>query len=197
MSICDVCKQLTLLRLLQLFVHFPWAVGSQNCLYWSLRELWFSGELHDCQPVSLLISFSEHLFSNAHLITWLCVFSRVCCVFFCCCGFFFLLIWWWFILFILLSTLLTITLTCFCSQVWAMRVSIPAVAVWGRIAPSHSITAIMITDDQQTIVTGSQEGQICLWDLSSELKVCFYQIDELRFYLLLSTVEFSRLLHLN
>ncbi|XP_025009835.2 WD repeat-containing protein 72 isoform X2 [Gallus gallus] len=57
-----------------------------------------------------------------------------------------------------------------------MRVSIPAVAVWGRIAPSHSITAIMITDDQQTIVTGSQEGQICLWDLSSELKISSKEI---------------------
>uniref|UniRef100_A0A672V9B9 WD repeat domain 72 n=1 Tax=Strigops habroptila TaxID=2489341 RepID=A0A672V9B9_STRHB len=52
-----------------------------------------------------------------------------------------------------------------------MKVSVQAVAVWGKIAPSHSITAIMITDDQQTIVTGSQEGQICLWDLSSELKI--------------------------
>ncbi|NWU06564.1 WDR72 protein, partial [Cephalopterus ornatus] len=52
-----------------------------------------------------------------------------------------------------------------------MKTSMPAVAVWGRTAPSHSITAILITDDQQTIVTGSQEGQICLWDLSSDLKV--------------------------
>ncbi|KAM8804407.1 WD repeat-containing protein 72 [Eudromia elegans] len=57
-----------------------------------------------------------------------------------------------------------------------MKVSIQAVAVWGKIAPSHSITAIMITDDQQTIVTGSQEGQICLWDLSSELKVSSKEI---------------------
>ena len=67
-----------------------------------------------------------------------------------------------------------------------MKVSVQAVAVWGKIAPSHSITAIMITDDQQTIVTGSQEGQICLWDLSSELKVCVHcakvcQIDRLEF----------------
>nr|XP_009938526.1 PREDICTED: WD repeat-containing protein 72 [Opisthocomus hoazin] len=57
-----------------------------------------------------------------------------------------------------------------------MKVSLQAVAVWGEIAPSHSITAIMITDDQQTIVTGSQEGQICLWDLSSELKVSSKEI---------------------
>lgn len=67
-----------------------------------------------------------------------------------------------------------------------MKVSVQAVAVWGKIAPSHSITAIMITDDQQTIVTGSQEGQICLWDLSSEFKVCVHcamvcQIDRLEF----------------
>ncbi|OWK62204.1 WD repeat-containing protein 72 [Lonchura striata] len=53
-----------------------------------------------------------------------------------------------------------------------MKPSVLAVAVWGRTAPSHSITAVMITDDQQTIVTGSQEGQICLWDLSSDLQVC-------------------------
>ncbi|NWR69099.1 WDR72 protein, partial [Centropus unirufus] len=57
-----------------------------------------------------------------------------------------------------------------------MKVSVPAVAVWGQIAPSHSITAIMITDDQQTIITGSQEGQICLWELSSELKISSKEI---------------------
>uniref|UniRef100_A0A8C4VW51 WD repeat domain 72 n=1 Tax=Gopherus evgoodei TaxID=1825980 RepID=A0A8C4VW51_9SAUR len=57
-----------------------------------------------------------------------------------------------------------------------MKTSMPAVALWGKRAPSHSITAIMITDDQQTIVTGSQEGQICLWTLSSELKISSKEI---------------------
>ncbi|XP_052585281.1 WD repeat-containing protein 72 isoform X1 [Peromyscus californicus insignis] len=52
-----------------------------------------------------------------------------------------------------------------------MRSALQAVALWGRKAPPHSITAIMITDDQQTIVTGSQEGQLCLWSLSPELKI--------------------------
>ncbi|XP_073733126.1 WD repeat-containing protein 72 isoform X1 [Callorhinus ursinus] len=52
-----------------------------------------------------------------------------------------------------------------------MRSSLQAVALWGKKAPPHSITAIMITDDQQTIVTGSQEGQLCLWNLSPELKI--------------------------
>ncbi|XP_014436077.2 WD repeat-containing protein 72 [Pelodiscus sinensis] len=57
-----------------------------------------------------------------------------------------------------------------------MKPFVPAVALWGNRAPSHSITAIMITDDQQTIVTGSQEGQICLWNLSAELKVSSKEI---------------------
>ncbi|XP_037358407.1 WD repeat-containing protein 72 isoform X1 [Talpa occidentalis] len=52
-----------------------------------------------------------------------------------------------------------------------MRSSLQAVVLWGKQAPQHSITAIMITDDQQTIVTGSQEGQLCLWNLSPELKI--------------------------
>ncbi|XP_008584861.1 PREDICTED: WD repeat-containing protein 72, partial [Galeopterus variegatus] len=52
-----------------------------------------------------------------------------------------------------------------------MRTSLQAVALWGKKAPPHSITAIMITDDQHMIVTGSQEGQLCLWNLSPELKI--------------------------
>ncbi|KAK6475177.1 WD repeat-containing protein 72-like isoform X2 [Huso huso] len=52
-----------------------------------------------------------------------------------------------------------------------MESSVQSLAAWGRRAPSHSITGIMITDDQQTIVTGSQEGQLCLWSLSSDLKI--------------------------
>ncbi|KAM9200945.1 WD repeat-containing protein 72 isoform 2-T2 [Dugong dugon] len=52
-----------------------------------------------------------------------------------------------------------------------MRSSLQAVALWGIKAPPHCITAIMIADDQQTIVTGSQEGQLCLWNLSPELKI--------------------------
>ncbi|NXF71947.1 WDR72 protein, partial [Sclerurus mexicanus] len=57
-----------------------------------------------------------------------------------------------------------------------MRMWVLAAAVWGRTALSHSITAIMVTDDQHTIVTGSQEGQICLWDLSSDLKISSKEI---------------------
>ncbi|XP_058397593.1 WD repeat-containing protein 72 isoform X4 [Diceros bicornis minor] len=59
----------------------------------------------------------------------------------------------------------------FCKDSLNMRPSLQAVALWGKKAPLHSITAIMITDDQQTMVTGSQEGQLCLWTLSPELKI--------------------------
>ncbi|XP_023395278.2 WD repeat-containing protein 72 isoform X1 [Loxodonta africana] len=52
-----------------------------------------------------------------------------------------------------------------------MGSSLQAVALWGIKAPAHCITAIMIADDQQTIVTGSHEGQLCLWNLSPELKI--------------------------
>ncbi|XP_060034221.1 WD repeat-containing protein 72 isoform X2 [Erinaceus europaeus] len=53
----------------------------------------------------------------------------------------------------------------------SMQSSLQAVVLWGKKAPQHSVTAIMITDDQQTVVTGSHEGQLCLWTLSPELKI--------------------------
>ncbi|XP_053318494.1 WD repeat-containing protein 72 [Spea bombifrons] len=52
-----------------------------------------------------------------------------------------------------------------------MKCTTQAVALWGRKAPSHSITTMMITDDQKTIVTGSSEGQICLWYLSVKMEI--------------------------
>ncbi|KAG8440462.1 hypothetical protein GDO86_006280 [Hymenochirus boettgeri] len=52
-----------------------------------------------------------------------------------------------------------------------MKHTIQAVALWGNVAPSHSITSMMITEDQKNIVTGSLEGQICLWHLSQDMKI--------------------------
>ncbi|KAJ7311342.1 hypothetical protein JRQ81_006958 [Phrynocephalus forsythii] len=57
-----------------------------------------------------------------------------------------------------------------------MKPSMQVVTLWGKQAPSHTITAILITEDQQTLVTGSSEGQLCLWDLSPELKVSSKQM---------------------
>ncbi|XP_054859009.1 WD repeat-containing protein 72 [Eublepharis macularius] len=57
-----------------------------------------------------------------------------------------------------------------------MKASIQAVTLWGKHSPTHSISAILITEDQRTIVTGSQEGTLCLWNLSPELKISSKQI---------------------
>ncbi|KAM3828371.1 WD repeat-containing protein 72 isoform 2-T2 [Vipera latastei] len=57
-----------------------------------------------------------------------------------------------------------------------MRNSVQMVTLWGKQAPPHSITAILITDDQRTIVTGSHEGQVCLWDLLPDLQMSSRQM---------------------
>ncbi|KAB0357313.1 hypothetical protein FD754_001469 [Muntiacus muntjak] len=45
------------------------------------------------------------------------------------------------------------------------------IVLWGRRAPTHCISAVLLTDDGATIVTGCHDGQICLWDLSVDLDV--------------------------
>ncbi|XP_043930841.1 WD repeat-containing protein 7 isoform X2 [Protopterus annectens] len=45
------------------------------------------------------------------------------------------------------------------------------VILWGRKAPTHCISALLVTDDLSTVVTGCHDGQICLWDLSPELEI--------------------------
>ncbi|XP_063170394.1 WD repeat-containing protein 72 [Candoia aspera] len=57
-----------------------------------------------------------------------------------------------------------------------MKDSVQMVPLWGRQAPPHSITAILIADDQRTIVTGSHEGQVCLWDLLPDLQISSKQM---------------------
>ncbi|XP_077174027.1 WD repeat-containing protein 72 isoform X2 [Paroedura picta] len=57
-----------------------------------------------------------------------------------------------------------------------MKACLQTLALWEKQAPAHSITAILIMEDQRTIVTGSQEGPLCLWHLSPELKISAKQI---------------------
>lgn len=45
------------------------------------------------------------------------------------------------------------------------------IVLWGRRAPTHCISAVLLTDDGATVVTGCHDGQICLWDLSVDLDV--------------------------
>ncbi|MGH0129079.1 UNVERIFIED_CONTAM: hypothetical protein FKN15_069060 [Acipenser sinensis] len=47
------------------------------------------------------------------------------------------------------------------------------IVLWGRKAPTHCISTLLVMDDLATIVTGCHDGQICLWDLTLDLE--FYQ----------------------
>ncbi|MEE6457885.1 hypothetical protein FKM82_000084 [Ascaphus truei] len=45
------------------------------------------------------------------------------------------------------------------------------IVLWGRKAPTHCISTVLVIDDLRTVVTGCHDGQICLWDLSPELEI--------------------------
>ncbi|XP_069043477.1 WD repeat-containing protein 7 isoform X2 [Lepisosteus oculatus] len=45
------------------------------------------------------------------------------------------------------------------------------IVLWGRHAPTHCISSLLVMDDLSTIVTGCHDGQICLWDLTAELEI--------------------------
>jgi hypothetical protein len=39
--------------------------------------------------------------------------------------------------------------------------------IWGRQSPTHCISSILMTPDQVHIVTGCNDGQLCVWDVTS------------------------------
>ncbi|CAM9416244.1 unnamed protein product [Lampetra fluviatilis] len=43
--------------------------------------------------------------------------------------------------------------------------------LWGLHAPNHCVSSLLLTEDQHTIVTGCQDGQLCLWNLDEDLKI--------------------------
>ncbi|XP_051784282.1 WD repeat-containing protein 7 isoform X2 [Erpetoichthys calabaricus] len=45
------------------------------------------------------------------------------------------------------------------------------IVLWGSTAPTHCISTLLVMDDLATIVTGCHDGQICLWDLTSDLEI--------------------------
>lgn len=45
------------------------------------------------------------------------------------------------------------------------------IVLWGRMAPTHCISTVLVMDDFSTIITGCHDGQICLWDMTPELEV--------------------------
>uniref|UniRef100_A0A8C5B4D9 WD repeat domain 7 n=1 Tax=Gadus morhua TaxID=8049 RepID=A0A8C5B4D9_GADMO len=46
------------------------------------------------------------------------------------------------------------------------------IVLWGRTAPTHCISSLLVMDDFSTIVTGCHDGQICFWDMTPELQIC-------------------------
>ncbi|KAM8792905.1 WD repeat-containing protein 7 [Eudromia elegans] len=45
------------------------------------------------------------------------------------------------------------------------------IVLWGRRAPTHCISTLLLLDDASMVVTGCHDGQICLWDLSLDLEI--------------------------
>ncbi|MGH0144496.1 UNVERIFIED_CONTAM: hypothetical protein FKN15_042481 [Acipenser sinensis] len=63
-----------------------------------------------------------------------------------------------------------------CKQVWpktnmAANSLVLPIVLWGRKAPTHCISTLLVMDDLATIVTGCHDGQICLWDLTLDLEI--------------------------
>ena len=45
------------------------------------------------------------------------------------------------------------------------------IVLWGRTAPTHCISSLLVMDDLATFITGCHDGQICIWDMTSDLEV--------------------------
>ena len=45
------------------------------------------------------------------------------------------------------------------------------IVLWGRNAPTHCISSILITPDSQHLVTGCNDGYIIVWDISPSWQV--------------------------
>lgn len=43
--------------------------------------------------------------------------------------------------------------------------------LWGQHAPTHCISAILMTPDTEIVVTGCNDGQICIWDITDNWQV--------------------------
>ncbi|XP_078738105.1 WD repeat-containing protein 7-like isoform X1 [Lampetra fluviatilis] len=45
------------------------------------------------------------------------------------------------------------------------------IVLWGRQAPTHCISTLLLTEDHKTLVTGCYDGQVCLWDVTPDLQI--------------------------
>lgn len=44
--------------------------------------------------------------------------------------------------------------------------------MWGRQAPTHCISALLMMPDMKNVVTGCNDGQICIWDVTDNWRIC-------------------------
>lgn len=56
------------------------------------------------------------------------------------------------------------------SEMTASNLVVPIV-VWGRTAPTHCVASILMTSDMKKVVTGCNDGQICVWDILDNWQV--------------------------
>uniref|UniRef100_A0A9J8D0E3 WD repeat domain 7 n=1 Tax=Cyprinus carpio carpio TaxID=630221 RepID=A0A9J8D0E3_CYPCA len=45
------------------------------------------------------------------------------------------------------------------------------IVLWGRSAPTHCISSLLVLDDLTAVITGCHDGQICIWDMTPELEI--------------------------
>ncbi|KAK2173667.1 hypothetical protein NP493_858g01026 [Ridgeia piscesae] len=43
--------------------------------------------------------------------------------------------------------------------------------IWGNRAPTHCISSLLMTPDQSHLITGCNDGQICVWDVDASWQV--------------------------
>lgn len=67
--------------------------------------------------------------------------------------------------------------------------SVVPVVLWGSRPPSHCISCIITTYDQKTIVTGSTDGQLGIWDLR------FAEDGEIKVRMLVLIINLSLIFH--
>ncbi|KAM9508320.1 WD repeat-containing protein 7-like [Guaruba guarouba] len=45
------------------------------------------------------------------------------------------------------------------------------IVLWGRRAPTHCISSLLLLEEVPMVVSGCQDGQICLWDVARDLQI--------------------------
>lgn len=60
------------------------------------------------------------------------------------------------------------------SQLIQLLIQVCLTLLRGETAPSHCISAIQISHDHRTLVTGSHDGQLCVWEMDPDSYKVYY-----------------------